>query len=140
MTKHNISKKRKEEIIKEISSQLNNRKTIIFSYIFGSFVTDDKFSDIDIGVFCTEKISNEPLNFEFGLEEEIKSIANFPVDVRVINHSPLSFVYRVIKEGILIADKDIRKRTDFEGMIFKKYMDFAIYRKRYLKEVMNAPI
>jgi len=140
MTKHNISKKRKEQIVKEISSQLNKRKTVIFSYIFGSFVTDDKFSDIDIGVFCTEKISKEPLDFEFELEEEIKSLTKFPVDVRVINHAPLSFVYRVVKEGILIADKDIGKRTDFEGMIFKKYMDFAIYRKRYLKEVMNAPI
>jgi hypothetical protein len=131
---------RKEQIIKEISYQLNKRKTVIFSYIFGSFVTDDKFSDIDIGVFCTEKISKEPLDFEFELEEEIKSLAKFPVDVRVINHAPLSFVYRVVKEGILIADKDIGKRADFEGMIFKKYMDFAIYRKRYLKEVMNAPI
>ncbi|MFO7979540.1 MAG: nucleotidyltransferase domain-containing protein [Candidatus Aminicenantes bacterium] len=140
MTKHNISKKRKEEIVKEISSQLNKGKNIIFSYIFGSFVTDDKFSDIDIGVFCTENISKEPLDFEFELEEKIKSFAKLPVDVRVINHAPLSFVYRVIKEGILIADKDIGKRTDFEGMIFKKYMDFAIYRKRYLKEVMNAPI
>jgi len=80
------------------------------------------------------------LTFEFGLEKEIKSLAKFPVDVRIINHAPLSFVYHVIKEGILTADKDPGKRTDFEGIIFKKYLDFAIYRKQYLKEVINAPI
>jgi hypothetical protein len=41
---------------------------------------------------------------------------------------------------MLIKDEDPNKRADFEGMIFKKYADFAIYRKRYLKEVLNAPI
>lgn len=140
MKKLNISQKRKEEIVKEISYRLKKRKDIIFSYIFGSFVTDDKFSDIDIGVFCTDKVSKEPLDFEFKIEEEIKSLKKFPVDVRIINHAPVSFVYHVVKDGILITDKNIKKRAEFEGMIFKKYSDFSFYRKRYLKEVMNAPI
>lgn len=140
MKKNQISKKEKEIIIKGIASRLKKRKNIIFSYIFGSFVQDGKFSDIDIGVLCTEEISREPFNFEFDLEEEIKSYTKFPVDVRILNHAPLSFVYHVIKEGILVTEKDIGKRTDFEGMIFKKYLDFAVFRKQYLKEVTNAPI
>ena len=140
MIKNQISQKEKKLIIKGITSRLNKRKYIIFAYIFGSFVRDEKFSDIDIGVFCNEKISKEPLTFEFDLEEEIKSFTNLPVDVRIINHAPLSFVYHVIKEGILIIDKDAGKRADFEGIIFKKYLDFAFFRRQYLKEVPNAPI
>jgi len=140
MTKNQISKQEKKLIIKGITSRLKKRKYIIFAYIFGSFVRDEKFSDIDIGIFCNEKISKEPLTFEFDLEKEIKSFTKFPVDVRIINHAPLSFIYHVIKEGILIADKDTGKRTDFEGMIFKKYLDFAFFRRQYLKEVINAPI
>ncbi len=34
MTKHNISMKRKEEIVKEISSQLNKRKNIVYFLYF----------------------------------------------------------------------------------------------------------
>jgi len=49
------------------------------------------------------------------------------VDVRIISHAPLSFVYHVIKEGILIADEDTGERADFEGMIFKKYLDLAFF-------------
>ena len=74
------------------------------------------------------------------LEEEIQSFAKFPVDMRSINCAPLSFSYRVIKEGILVIDKDPSKRTEFEGLIFKKYFDFALYRTQYLKEVINAPV
>lgn len=140
MIKKHISQQEKQSIIKKISSLLREQKYIIFTYIFGSFVRDEKFSDIDIGVFINEKRSLEPLNFEFDLEEEIQSFIHLSVDVRIINHSPLSFVYHVIKEGILITDKDSSRRADFEGMIFKKYLDFAFYRKQYLKEVINAPV
>ena len=140
MSKKQISQQQKQSIIKGIASRLKKRKNIIFAYIFGSFAQEEKFSDIDIGVFVSEKISQEPLNYEFDLEEEIQSFTHLPVDVRIINHAPLSFVYHVIKEGILIIDKDAGKRADFEGIIFKKYLDFAFFRRRYLKEVPNAPI
>lgn len=140
MIKKQISQQEKQMIIEKISSRFRKRKNITFAYIFGSFVRDEKFSDIDIGVFVSKESSRESLNFEFDLEEEIQSFTHVPVDVRIINHAPLSFVYHVIKEGILIKDKDASKRADFEGMIFKKYLDFAFYRKQYLKEVINAPI
>lgn len=140
MRKKQISKEKKQSIIEGIASRLREQKHITFAYIFGSFAQEEKFSDIDIGVFVSEEIGAESLNFEFDLEEEIKPFTNLPVDVRIINHAPLSFVYHVIKEGILIVDKDAGKRADFEGIIFKKYLDFAFFRRQYLKEVPNAPI
>jgi len=140
MKNKNIAKQDRQLITGEISSLLEKKKDIIFAYIYGSFVRSDKFSDIDIGIFVRKKRSLEPLNYEFKFEKEIQSFIHLPVDVRIINHAPLSFVYNVIKEGILITDKDASIRADFEGIIFKKYLDFAFFRKQYLKEVVNAPI
>ncbi len=140
MQKKQIPLSEKQRIIKEMASRIKKRKNIIFAYIFGSFVRDDEFSDIDIGIFCKKLENIDPLSFEFELEKDINSITKFPVDVRIINHAPVSFVFAVIKEGLLVKDEDPNKRADFEGMIFKKYADFAIYRKRYLREVLNAPI
>lgn len=31
------------------------------------------------------------------------------MDVRIINHAPVSFVYHVVKDGILITDKNSKK-------------------------------
>ncbi|MDH5386652.1 MAG: nucleotidyltransferase domain-containing protein [Candidatus Aminicenantes bacterium] len=138
--KKKIPEPEKQLIIERISSQLKSQKNIIFAYIFGSFVSEKKFSDIDIGIFVANEGNINSLNFELKMEKELQSLVHFPVDVRIVNNAPLSFVYHVIKEGILIKDEDPSERADFEGLIFKKYLDCAFFRKQYLKEVINAPI
>jgi predicted nucleotidyltransferase len=138
--KKQIPEPEKQLIIERISSQLKRQKNIIFAHIFGSFVLEKKFSDIDIGIFVANKSNINSLNFELKMEKEIQSLVHFPVDVRIVNNAPLSFVYHMIKEGILIKDEDPSERADFEGLIFKKYLDYAFFRKQYLKEVINAPI
>lgn len=138
--KQQIPDSEKKVIIERISSRLSKQKKIVFAYIFGSFVLEKNFHDIDIGIFIANKKGINPLNFELRKENEINSLVHFPVDVRIINDAPISFVYHVIKDGLLIKDDAPSKRADFEGMIFKKYLDLAFFRKQYLREVINAPI
>jgi len=138
--KKQIPEPEKQSIIERISSRLKRQKKIKFAYIFGSFVSEKKFSDIDIGIFVDSEDNINSLNFELKMEKELHSLLHLPVDVRIVNNAPLSFVYHVIKEGILIKDEDPSQRADFEGLIFKKYLDCAFFRKQYLKEVINAPI
>lgn len=138
--KQQIPESEKQVIIKQISSRFSKQKKIVFAYIFGSFVSEKKFTDIDIGIFIANKKGINTFNFELRMENEINSFIHFPVDVRTINDAPISFVYHVIKEGVLIKDDAPSLRADFEGMIFKKYLDLAFFRKQYLREVINAPI
>ncbi len=138
--KKQIPESEKQSIIERISSRLKRQKKINFAYIFGSFVSEKKFSDIDIGIFVASESNIDSLYFELKMEKELHSLLHLPVDVRIVNNAPLSFVYHVIKEGILIKDEDPSQRADFEGLIFKKYLDCAFFRKQYLKEVINAPI
>jgi len=130
----------KELLVARLSNFLANRDEIVFAYVYGSFLRQKTFSDIDIGVFLRKPFLYDPLNFELELESALQSLARFPVDLRVINFAPPSFVYNIIKESILIVDKEPNMRADFEGITCKKYFDFAAYRKRYLKEVTHAPL
>jgi len=57
-----------------------------------------------------------------------------------LNGAPLSFRYQVIRQGQVILDRDSDLRAAFEGMVFKKYFDFAPFRKRYLKEIGHATV
>jgi len=138
--KRHIFSPEKQLLIDRLSSSLRSRDNILFAYVYGSFARDKTFVDIDIGVYLRKPDLVDPLDLELELETAIQSIIQFPVDVRVINFAPLSFVYNIIKESILAVDKDPDLRADFEGRIFKKYLDFVPYRKRYLKEVTVAPI
>jgi uncharacterized protein len=130
----------KNQLINAIAARLPELcQDLLAAYVFGSFVTEDSFSDIDLGILLAEKPAN-PLNMELDLECEIEKIASCPVDVRVLNGAPISFSQNVIRSGEVIVDIKPNRRADFEGLVLKKYFDFAPFRARYLAEVTNAPL
>lgn len=140
LMKKNLEKSKKAEIIKKISSYLHQKyEEIIICYLFGSFMTEESFADIDVAV-VTKKVPDNTLLFELELENRLEKIAIYPADVRIINQAPLSFCQNVIRNGKAIVDRDPNFRADFESSILKQYFDFLPFRKRYLQEVTNAPV
>ncbi len=137
--KHSLEQTQKENIIKDIISALTKYDEIVLAYVFGSFVQSDNFSDIDLGILIKEMQATS-LNIELKLEVALEDIVHYPVDVRILNHAPLSFCQNVIRHGRVVLEKDANLRADFTGNILKQYFDFAPFRRRYLKEVTNAPI
>lgn len=137
--KHSLKHIQKEGILEDIASALKRHEGIVLAYVFGSFIHCETFSDIDIGVLTDENIESR-LDFELNLEIEIEDIVNYPMDVRVINNAPLSFCQNVIRHGRVILERDANMRADFMGKILKEYFEFVPFRRRYLREVTNAPI
>ena len=138
--KYTISKSQRARIAGNISSYLEeNLAGITTAYLFGSFVTDAPFSDIDLGVLIKNDRA-KTIFFEFELENRLEKIFKHSVDVRILNRAPLSFCQNVIRHGKVILDRDPNLRADFEGNIMKQYFDYSRFRKQYLKEAVNAPI
>jgi predicted nucleotidyltransferase len=137
--KKSITKKRKDEIINIISSCLQQYGEIFAAYIFGSFISDKSFADIDLGILTQRKPDNL-IEYEVGLEIKLDRLVKFETDVRVLNNAPLSFVQNVLRHGQLIIDINPNRRADFENNVLKKYFDFSRFRKRYLEDVIDAPV
>jgi len=85
-------------------------------------------------------MDRSPLEIEFEMEDKLEALTGYPVDVRVLNKAPTTFIFQVIKDGILIKDVEPDIRSDFEGIVFKKTHDFIRFQNEYLKEISNAPI
>jgi predicted nucleotidyltransferase len=138
--KYRIDQRPKESLVHTLADYLQTqRQGVVFAYIFGSFVKNDGFSDIDVGVYLLDGRRNA-LDFELRLETELEGIIKYPMDVRILNFAPISFAQRVIKTGMVILDRNPCLRADFEGLTLKKYFDFSMFRKKYLHEVRNAPV
>jgi uncharacterized protein len=140
MGKNHLTAKEKDIVLGRVSEILQQKDYILFAYIFGSFASDKDFNDIDIGIFITREDIQSPLQMELDIERELEHTVSISVDVRIINHAPLSFIYHVLKSGSLIIDRDKCIRSDFEGLIYKKYFDFQYVRREYLREIINAPV
>jgi predicted nucleotidyltransferase len=140
MRKRRLSPKEKEILTERISDILKAKDYIVFAYIFGSFASEDGFKDVDIAVFTSSVESESPLKLELTLEGEIGHAIHIPADIRIINDAPVSFIYNVLKGGIVIVDNNKFLRSDFEGLVYKKYFDFQHLRNEYLREIKNAPL
>ena len=138
--KHTLEPDQKEKIANTISAYLENKfKEIAAAYLYGSFVSNMPFSDIDLGILVKNDVETT-LNFELELENNLEKIVKYSMDARVLNRAPLSFCQNVIRNRKIILDKDPNLRADFEGQILKQYFDVAYFQRRYLQEVANAPL
>ena len=137
---HTLSRSEEEKVIQIISSHFFQQYDEIFAvYIFGSFISERHFSDIDIGIITAMDLS-KPLDFELKLENRLEKLIKYPVDVRILNRAPISFSQNVFRTGRVIIDKNPNIRADFEARILKQYFDFSPFQQRYLQEVTNAPV
>jgi predicted nucleotidyltransferase len=138
--KKHLDPLQKDRLTEQLSSFLTREDApIAAAYLFGSFVTGASFSDLDVGLFMTEA-PEQPLPLEIDLESRIEKATGIPTDVRVLNGAPLSFCYNVIRHGKLVLDREPNLRAAFQGRVLKEYFDFSRFRRRYLQEVVNAPV
>ena len=138
--KNRIKNYQRQQVVNKISSYLMERhEEIMAVYLFGSFNAAEAFSDIDLAILADSPL-DDPLFFEINLETELEKIIKYPVDVRILNKAPLSFCREVIRSGKVIVDRRPNLRADFQGKILNQYSDFRPFRRRYLHEVVNAPI
>ncbi|MBW1696344.1 MAG: nucleotidyltransferase domain-containing protein [Deltaproteobacteria bacterium] len=128
---------RKEHIVTQLVRLLEQRKEIIFSMLHGSFVSNDRFRDIDVAVWLAEDkmYPKDTLDYELSLSVEISYELNLPVDVKVLNFAPLGFQYYAVS-GRLLTCTDDDFRVDTIVSIWNRYFDFLPKSKEFLLEMI----
>jgi len=131
--------KKKNKIIQQIKKFLFEEKAILFAYLHGSFLSENKFNDVDIGVYLDGRMIEDikTVDFEISLSLKIEKLLKLPVDVKVINFAPLSFRYQV-SCGYLLFSHDELKREEFLCKTWGEYFDFLPISRLYLKEVLSG--
>lgn len=134
MAKRKISK---NQIIPKIAKILGRFRQIEFAYIYGSFLKQQDFEDIDIALKASPQIATarrEKIETDIcdKLYKEIKirtqvteSAYEFGFwDIHWLDDLPLPLRFRIIQNGRLLIDRDIHKRFKFEADVLKEYLDF----------------
>ncbi|MGC9046159.1 MAG: nucleotidyltransferase domain-containing protein [Thermodesulfovibrio aggregans] len=127
----------KVKIVDLIKAELEKEETIAFAYLFGSFVEDAPFRDIDIAVYVENFKESNWQYYEIALPDKIEKKIKYPVDCKVLNDADVIFAYNVVK-GKLIIVKNEELWEDFLIYTLKSYADFYPYWMRHLKEVLAS--
>jgi predicted nucleotidyltransferase len=115
--------------LKEVLPAILGEYPVEVAYVYGSVArgTVTPFSDVDIALVLVAPLSSyDQLKLELTLQGAIDgALGLLPVDVRVINGAPLTVRGRIIRDGILLYERDRAHRVTFEVETRKRYFDFA---------------
>lgn len=125
---NSVNLTKREEIIGRIKDCLSLKRGIIFAYLYGSFVRDEPFRDIDVALFIKEPLQDY-FSLESDLSYELTTITGYQVEVRIINKAPVALQMAVLREKKLLFSRDDEKRTDFIQDVGKRYIDYSHLRE-----------
>lgn len=129
-----------EKLSNKIKNIFLQEPEAIAVYLFGSIAAGKAGpnSDVDLAVLFDPELSKERkfdlrLHYIFKLEDGI----GMPVDVVDLSTVSLVFQHRVLRTGVLVYEKDKKKRIMYEVCLRREYFDFRYYLDRYEKAVLH---
>ena len=98
------------------------------AYLYGSVARGRPLpsSDIDIALVFTEQLPPyRRLTLELDIQAALEEAGGLTgLDVRSINHAPLTVQGQVVQGGLLLYERDRNRRVAFEALIRRKYFDY----------------
>jgi predicted nucleotidyltransferase len=106
---------------------------ILAVYLYGSRArgTARTGSDLDLGVFLAIAPPPALKGVARDLEARVEAALRLPVEVVVLNRAPADLVHRVLRDGLVVLDRDRAARLRFEVQARNEYFDLAPLRRLY---------
>jgi hypothetical protein len=106
------------------------------AYLFGSRArgTARDGSDVDVAILLAQ---DPPRTFEglpLDIESELERRLGLPVQVVTLNNAPADLIHRVLRDGILLLDRDPSRRIRFEVRSRNEYFDLLPILRRYRRQ------
>jgi hypothetical protein len=134
---YQFSREGKEKLIERLKDFLRSRDEVVFAYVFGSFLEGKTFHDIDIGIYLSEIPQEQSTHYGLALSQTLSSKLRIPVDARILNFAPASFLYHVIR-GKLIIERDEEVSAKLTERTIQRYLDLKPLVYRGIKEAFGG--
>ena len=123
-TQYRIQPQTREALARRLAEELEKEPTIQFGYLYGSVLDSDTVHDVDVGLYLREPEDATSAATSIDLSNRLTAIVGMPVDVRVLNEAPLTFVYHVLR-GRLLVCHDEECLTETLEDVARRYLDLA---------------
>jgi predicted nucleotidyltransferase len=106
---------------------------VIAAYLFGSVArgTAGARSDVDVAVLYATAPPTTLEGLPFDLEGRIEQLVKRPTQVIVLNTAAVGLVHRVLRDGVLLLDRDPSRRIRFEVRRRNEFFDLQPILARY---------
>jgi predicted nucleotidyltransferase len=113
---------------------------LVAAYLFGSVARDTAGpgSDVDVAVLLASEPPAQLAGLRLDLEADLEQALGRRVQLVVLNRAPCDLVHRILRDGVLLVDRNPSARIRFEVRSRNEYFDLKPFLDRY-RRVAPAP-
>lgn len=126
-----------EALVCRLRAELEKEAAVVFAYLYGSLLDSETVHDVDVGLYLREPIAGGSSSVASELSSRFTAMAGLPVDVRVLNGAPLSFLYHVLRGRLLVCHDEELLSAILED-VARRYLDLAPFLRQGTKDAFAA--
>ena len=122
-----------DRLIGQLRVLLDRQPGLACAYLFGSMARGDATvtSDIDLAVLFEQPTADTLQGPVARLRLDLEDALGRPVDLVSIENAPPDLIHRVLRDGILLVDRNPNRRIAFEVRARNDYFDLLPYLNEY---------
>jgi hypothetical protein len=136
-TQYRIHPETRESLVRCLADELDKEPTILFAYLYGSVLDSDVVHDVDVGLYLRESEAETSGAMVLNLSDRLTALTGIPVDARVLNGAPVSFIYHVLRGRVLVCRDEDLMTTMLEN-VARRYLDLAPLLRQGAKDAFAA--
>jgi len=134
MTVHHLDEHELGRLAEALRGELERCPGMAFAYLYGSVLDGLGFRDVDVAVWTS---ATWPRHADLELAERLTARAGVPVDLRIVNDAPRSFLFHVLRgRPLVVCDEPLL--ADLIERTAREYHDLAPLRRLATREAFAA--
>ena len=122
-----------DAIVATLRSELHAEPDIVAGYSYGSVArgTQRLDSDVDIALLLESDPPDTLESLRLDLAARIEERTGRAVQIVILNRAPCDLAHRVRRDGVIVIDRDRRRRMAWEVKSRNEYFDMEPIRRLY---------
>jgi predicted nucleotidyltransferase len=132
-----ITAEQREQIARRITEAFRLHPGVAFAYLYGSVLDGERVHDLDIGLYLEKDDVGRTYSLVDQLTSQLTADLHVPVDIRVLNGAPVTFLYHVFRGDLLFSRND-ELLTSMLEEVARRYLDLAPLLRQATKDAFAA--
>lgn len=134
---YRLTDQERQRITDLLAAKLMAEPTVAFAYVFGSFLEMNPIHDVDVGIYLHPFDTKGETESVASLARRLTDATGLPVDVRILNQAPMTFLYHVVRGHLLVSKNEDLLASTLEN-VSRRYLDIAPFLLQATKEAFAA--
>lgn len=124
------------EMVDRLTRALATREDVVAAWLFGSRArsTSSATSDVDVAVLLRDDPKPGLESYRFDLAADLTEQVGASIDLVVANRISADLMHRVLRDGVVLVDRDRARRIAFEVRKRAEYLDMAPVWRAYRRQ------